>query len=371
LKELAERIRDTIAERGPITFAEYMALALYDPEAGYYVAGPERSGWGGHFITSPQLDPGFGELWARAVESIWGACGSPERFDVIEAGPGEGGFARSLLGAVGPDLGNALRLHLIEQSPALRARQERLLAGTDAVTWHGSIDQVPVMEHGCFFANEVLDNLPVHLLEKHDGGWLEIFIAAEGERFVEVLAPPKDEQVMSFAERFGAILPHGHRFEATLAAGSFVTEAARRVATGAVIFIDYGLPSSELVDRPSGTLVCYSGAGVDADPLAAPGSKDITVHANWTSVTGCLQGAGCEVAGPAPQRTVLRSLGLGELTAELRERRDEALADGRGADAVRAMSRSQSFAALVDPSGLGALGVITGFKGIRAQDFAS
>lgn len=368
MTKLAQSIRTTIEQEGPITFAHYMALALYDPAGGYYVAGPERSGWDGHFITSPQLDPGFGRLWARAVAGVWRACGCPGRFDVIEVGPGEGGFARSLLDGLDAELAKVLQLHLVEQSPALRARQEDLLTGTAAIKWHASIEEVPVIAHGCLFANEVLDNLPVHVVEKHDGRWQEVFVTAEGRRFIELLAEPSGPEVVSFAERYGTSSPEGHRFEIALAAESFVGAAAARIGKGSVVFTDYGASADELARRPAGTLVCYSGAGVDADPLAAPGTKDITVHANWTSTADSLRRGGFEVTGPVPQGKVLRSLGLAGLMTDARRQREAAIAEKRGADAVRAISRSQSLAALADPSGLGSLDVMTGHKGVALPD---
>jgi SAM-dependent MidA family methyltransferase len=95
-KLLVDRIRN----EGAVTFADYMALALYHPEHGYYRQPQAHVGWNGHFLTSPEIDPAFGELWARAFEQVWRECGSPESFDVVEPGPGEAGFAAAVLSAV-------------------------------------------------------------------------------------------------------------------------------------------------------------------------------------------------------------------------------------------------------------------------------
>ena len=50
--------------------------------------------------------------------------------------------------------------------------------------------------------------------------------------------------------------------------------------------VDYGDEASGLMLRPNGSLSCYSGAGADERPLENPGTKDITVHANWTALRG-------------------------------------------------------------------------------------
>ena len=46
-----------IRERGPITVAEFMEIALYHPEHGYYATAPQRSGRDGDFFTSVDVGP--------------------------------------------------------------------------------------------------------------------------------------------------------------------------------------------------------------------------------------------------------------------------------------------------------------------------
>ena len=59
-------LREVIAQRirlqGPLPLAEYMNLALYHPELGYYTAADRRSGRAGDFYTSVDVGPLFGEL---------------------------------------------------------------------------------------------------------------------------------------------------------------------------------------------------------------------------------------------------------------------------------------------------------------------
>jgi SAM-dependent MidA family methyltransferase len=56
-------ILQAIRSRGPISFAEYMELALYGA-GGFYEDPPV--GAEGDFVTSPHVHPVFGELLARA-----------------------------------------------------------------------------------------------------------------------------------------------------------------------------------------------------------------------------------------------------------------------------------------------------------------
>ena len=91
-------IPDIVHERGPLTVAAFMDLALYHPQYGYYARSAQRSGRAGDFFTSVDVGPLFGELLAIQITemaapqrgqnitskpSIAGA-----RFDQIERGRG-------------------------------------------------------------------------------------------------------------------------------------------------------------------------------------------------------------------------------------------------------------------------------------------
>ena len=344
-------------------FGAFMQLALYHPRFGYYSGGRERSGWRGHFLTSPEMDPAYGELWARAFAAVWEACGSPEPFQVVEVGPGEGGFAHAVLSAAGRAFRDALRYRVVERTPALQERQGERLGGFE-VEWSASLAEVAPAPFGVVFANEVLDNLPVHVVERREGRLLEVCVDAGGGRLVETLRPPAGEELSSWLARAGADVPDGHRFEVAMAAESFVHHCAAAVQTGALVFVDYGAESAELAQRPRGSLVAYAAGGPTDDVLARPGEQDVTAHANWTIVRATCEQLGFDVAGPRPQRDVLLALGAGALDARLREDHGRAAAEGRGAEAVRALSRRSALGALLDPGGLGGLGVLTATRGI-------
>lgn len=349
-------------------FAAFMSLALYDPIHGYYARGPQRTGWRGHFLTSPELDPAFGTLWANAFQRVWGACGRPDEFEIVEIGPGEGGFAAALLDAIaGPSFDErfraALTFRLVERVPAMKARQRELLASAGRVEWTPSITELPAIEHGVVFANEVLDNLPVHLAGTRGSRLVEVCVGvgADGLELVDVeLSNP---EIARWIEETGTQPAEGATIEVTLAAVSFIAHVVRRLRNGAIVLVDYGTTGPELAAR-GGSLLAYSERGVDDDVLADPGERDITAHANWTSVTAALSSAGWTVEGPVDQRTVLKAFGADGLDRKLKDAHSAAISGGRGADAVNALSRRQALGALLDPAGLGGLQVVVGRRGI-------
>jgi SAM-dependent MidA family methyltransferase len=367
--ELTSVLLERIAQRGPMPFAAFMQLALYHPTLGYYARPEPRTGWDGDFVTSPEVDPAFGALWAAAFEQIWAACGSPSGFEVVEIGPGEAGFAEAVLDAVAGDLASALVYRLVERNPQVQERQRERLARFEGIRWSESVVDIPPIDAGVVFANEVVDNLPVHLVEKRNGQIREVCVAEAGGALSFTLLPPSSPELERFLKRTGTKLPEGHRMEIPLAAESFVGRAAASLSRGAVLLVDYGDEGQALAERPRGSLVCYSAQGADDDPLARPGYKDITTHANWSALRGAGDRAGLEMVGPQPQRDVLMALGIKELDLALEDHHRMALAGRQGAVAIASLSRRQALRALVDDAGLGGLGVMAGLAGIARPPF--
>ena len=91
---VAERVRRS----GPIRFDEFMELALYHPDHGFYARG-RGVGRGADFLTSPSVGPLFGAVIARAVDDWWDELGNPDPFTLVEAAAGDGSLARDVLRA--------------------------------------------------------------------------------------------------------------------------------------------------------------------------------------------------------------------------------------------------------------------------------
>ncbi|MGH2754372.1 MAG: class I SAM-dependent methyltransferase [Actinomycetota bacterium] len=361
---------ETIRSEGPITFARYMEMALYQPGSGYYSSGSERTGFRGHYLTSPELDPAFGELWSNAFEQVWDQLGRPDRFDVVEVGPGEGGFAHAVLDSTtGRPFGSALAYRLVEPQSTLEERQRERLKDHANVSWSRTLEEVPQAEQGCVMANEVLDNLPVNIVERHGDEIREVYVAENDGEFRAVLGDPSTSDIEGYLDRVGVKVPEGSRFEVGLHAESFARAVADKIHWGAVIFVDYGAEAAMLAKQRLGSLVCYSGAGVDDQPLERPGEKDITVFVDWSGIRKMFDLAGLASVGPVQQRSVLVALGLRDLDTKLQEEHRRAVAEKRGADAVNALSRRQAIAALGDPGGLGGLQVMFGLKEMQPAPF--
>src|SRR6266568_661080 len=108
---LLTRIIERIRQDGPLTFAEYMRMALYDPEYGYYTSGPAKMGWGGDYFTSSDISSLFANCLGRQLFVFWQKLKCPRPFRVLEQGAGRGHLGaevRAWAEQEAPDLAAAL-----------------------------------------------------------------------------------------------------------------------------------------------------------------------------------------------------------------------------------------------------------------------
>ncbi len=307
MTELADLIARRIRATGPLTIAEFMAEALQHPRLGYY-ATRDPLGAAGDFVTAPEVSQVFGELIGLWCADVWAGMGRPDPVLLVELGPGRGTLMADALRAlaVAPDFRHALRLHLVETSPTLRARQARTLGAAEPI-WHESLDQVPTAPL-LLIANEFLDALPIRQFERRGGAWHErcVGLAPDGATLAFVLDPSPSASASLIPPRFAAA-PDGSVTEVRPAAIRLATDVARRLAAdrGAALFIDYGHIESACGD----TLQAVRQHRYHP-VLAAPGSADLTAHVDFQAFADVARGAGARVCGPVTQGDFLRALGI-------------------------------------------------------------
>lgn len=309
-------IRQRIRDRGPITVADFMSLALYHPEHGYYARAARRTGRSGDFFTSVDVGPIFGSLLARQFGEMWRRASEPQ-FDLVEAAASNGQLARDVLDAAqtfDPAFYDAIRLHLVESSATARAAQPDVL-GPHAAKLASSGARLPGAVHGVVYANELLDALPVHRVVMTEHGLREQYVdvGADG-RLVERAGQPSSEALERYLAAAGVRLEPGWRAEINLAALAWTARAALALHRGFLVLIDYGHPARELYSaaHAAGTLTTYRRHVSDEGWLAEPGSRDITSHVDLTSVQRAAEEMGCTTLGVLDQTYFLLALGLGD-----------------------------------------------------------
>ena len=286
-----------------------MAMALYEPGLGYYTNALQKFGAmpssGSDFVTAPGMSPLFGQTLAVQVREALDATGTDE---VWEFGAGTGALALQLLDSLGASV---RRYTIIDLSGTLRARQaDTLLKYADKVRW---LDAWPDAIKGVVVGNEVLDAMPVQLLQRTQGVWHERGVVSAAE--VDGLGFNWQDRLTDLRPPVDIDGEHDYLTEIHPQAEAFIATLAERLQRGAAFFIDYGFPLAEYYhpQRTGGTLMCHRAHLADTDPLADVGAKDITAHVNFTGIALAAQEAGLEVLGYTSQARFLMNCGLLDL----------------------------------------------------------
>ena len=301
---LADRLAERIRLAGPISVAEFMAEA----NALYY-ATRDPFGAAGDFITAPEVSQVFGELIGAWCADFWQRR-APDPVLLVELGPGRGTLMADALRATRKVSGfaEALRLHLVEQSPVLRAKQAAAL-GAYAPQWHESIDTLPPGPM-LLIANEFLDALPIRQFQQRGLLWYERLIGldASGEKLAFCPAP----QPTLLDGISGARLENEGKIRAICPAAETLGErlgTRLRRQGGAALFIDYGYDWRAGEIALGDTLQALRGHR-PVPVLDAPGECDLTAHVDFTAFAEAARFGGAAVYGPITQRVFLLALGL-------------------------------------------------------------
>jgi SAM-dependent MidA family methyltransferase len=381
--DLQQMISERIQRDGPIAFAEYMRLALYEPEYGYYMTGAAKMGWEADYFTSTDVSSLFANCMGRQLFAMWEKLKRPGHFIVVEQGAGRGHLAEGI------------RSWAQKEAPefyeVLDYRTEDIRGGVDA-TVQGKAGNIPsqypnqsdprVPPHnttpaptrgrGSFdrempsvvLSNELVDAFPVHIVEKRGEGLYEVFVDVQQDgRFCEVLFEPGSPEVAGYLDKYKIpwrTFGDGWRAEINLDALRWIQRTAGMMRKGFVLTIDYGDKAKALYTawRKRGTLLCYYKHQANERPLLHPGKQDITAHVNFSALIDEGRRLDMRLHRFTTQRLWLQSLGIEE---ELEQRYLNEFAD---AEFARATDRGQiallkwrdvrqRASVLTDPGGMG------------------
>src|SRR6187431_2741452 len=93
---LSEIIKNKIRQKGPISFHDFMEMALYYPGLGYYTSSPDKIGKHGDYFTSPYRPIVFENVIAKQLEEMW-LLTSKKDFTIVEYGAGMGSLCNDIL----------------------------------------------------------------------------------------------------------------------------------------------------------------------------------------------------------------------------------------------------------------------------------
>jgi SAM-dependent MidA family methyltransferase len=334
--KLIQKIIEEISLNGPLTFARFMELALYDDQYGYYMTpmvgeeafSKERIGWEGDFYTAPELSPILAKTLVRQVLEIDAQLGHPDPFTFVEMGGGNGTFATDFLQhcqAVAPDFLNRLCYHLVERSPYLQSLQESRIReamktwGDRQLTWTSSVEQLDRDSvTGVIFSNELVDAFPVHRVRFDHKHLQEIFVDYEGGQFVERMGSLSSPKLDEYVHQHGVVLNEGQTSELHVAAEQWMTRVARVFHRGMMITVDYGHTGSDYyaADRKDGTFLCYYQHSISTNPYTRVGEQDMTAHVNFSALAKAGKFCGLHTVGFTTLANWLMGLGVEEMVKD-------------------------------------------------------
>lgn len=250
-REIETAIR---SEKGPISFFDFMRIALYHPGAGYYSRPRERVGFAGStdFFTATTTGAVFTDLVVEACATLVAPRALTD-FQFVEVGAEpEGG----LLGKQHPFGGSSL------------LRRD---------------DPIAIPGRAVVFSNELFDAQPFHRLVFTGGCWREIGVDLIKRNLVEAIMPEFSTPVHQAAGRLPKESVEGYHLDLPLAAvhllEKLVTASSWR---GLLILFDYGKSWRELTEvTPQGTARAYRRHRQSNNLLADPGEQDLTCHICW------------------------------------------------------------------------------------------
>lgn len=314
-----------IAEKGRITFAEYMAVCLYEPGLGYYTSPGRKVGADGDFYTSITVHAAFGRVIAREIAQMWRCMGSPAGFTLLECGAGNGRLACDIMDFLKEResaMYEGLCLVLVEQEPSLESTQREMLAAHgERISWCSPEEFATgnAAYSGCIYSNELVDALPAHRVVMTSDGLKEIFVTCNDGEFSEEAGEPSTPDIEAYLKRLNVELLPAQQAEVNLNAPKWLNAASKALKQGFIMTIDYGYPAADLYAsrRKLGTLLCYYRHQIEENPYLRPGLQDITTHVDFTTLMNCGEDAGLKNIWFGEQYRFLLSAGIIEEIEEI------------------------------------------------------
>ncbi|WP_257345823.1 class I SAM-dependent methyltransferase [Pseudalkalibacillus decolorationis] len=312
---LQKKIQQSIAD--DISYAEFIETALYDPVRGYYRRKSDKIGSSGDFYTSSSVHPVFAWVFADYFYDYLTRCNAP--YMICELGGGSGSFAKEVLSHLKlkhPEFYNELHYLYVDVSEDHLAKAQDQLASFQCVSFYQSTDKLKSAQgtiNGVVFSNELLDAMPVHVVEKREGVINEVRVSIKStEKLEEVIVHKVQPEIEEWLNWSGLNIQEGNRIEVPLKMNEWVDEMSALIESGLLVTVDYGYSNAEW-QEPShrkGSLRGYHNHQLIENPLLNPGQMDLTTHIHIDSLLKKGKEVGFTTISCTRQRDFLLEHGL-------------------------------------------------------------
>jgi SAM-dependent MidA family methyltransferase len=364
-----------------LPFRDFVELALYHPEFGYYARPRSPIGREGDFITSPLLSPLFSDVLGSLIDEFVSRAGDGVS-QVVDIGCGDGGLIRALALGVGSggsgvgegfdplrdsaqDHGAGVKPSRSPDSapPPAPRRPTPTFFGLDRnlnravpdphVTYVSSLAEIPPADARLIISNELFDALPFARLVQREENLHELWVT-ERDGVLDWTEHEADGRYSEYFSERSLALENAQFADVSLEWSALYDELCRFVPRGLIVTFDYGLPQSKLFRgrmRRFGTAAAYSGHRVSRDLLTNPGQQDLTAHINFDDLIRTGETLGLSTLFFDMQAKFLLAQGAAEhsLLAPIGE-----AAIGSAEEGIALLDAREAAKRLILPDGIGA-----------------
>ena len=233
---------------------KFINLSLYDKNFGYYMK-KNPFGTKGDFITAPNISRIFSEMIAIWIISFWKSLGSPNKFNLVELGAGNGEMMKVLIESFQnfPVFLKSSNFLIHEKSPNLIKIQKKKLKDTK-IRWISNINKIEKIPT-IFLANEFFDSLAIKQFKKRGSQWFEKYINFQNKKkpffYEKKIDIKKIEKKIKFEisknQSFIEYSEEGFRY---------LKEISQKIKInkGGLLIIDYGYTDQKMKNTLQGVL---------------------------------------------------------------------------------------------------------------------
>ncbi len=277
---LQETLDHLLKTEGYVSLKTFMRLCLLHPTDGYYTSKNHIIGQRGDFVTAPEVSQLFGEIIAIWAVHQWQELGSPKKFALVEAGPGQGTLMDDVLrtSEVDPGFIKAANIHCIEINPSLKETQKTVFKKYKLTPhYHEDIYSLKsIREPVIFIANEFYDTFPIQHFKKDNGVWQEIVITKDqSEKLVPSTTQTDDSASLSQLYPWAFESDKAEISTESLIQHEHLLSLLRKNG-GAALIIDYGS-----YQQNNGYTLQAIHNQKKSDLLEELGNSDLTAHVNF------------------------------------------------------------------------------------------
>jgi len=280
-----------------LSFRDFVEIALYHPDFGYYTRERHPAGKEADYVTSPLLSPLFSYSLGKLVREFLDRH-TDVVCSIVDIGSGDGSLIRELA-----KIGGARYFGV-----------DRAGGGAGAPPRLRTIDEIPRGGAHLIMSNELFDAFPFARLVQRDEHLHELWVTERDG----ALDWSEHEAPFAYEDYFAARniqLQDGQFADVSLEWEATYGEICDVVERGLIVTFDYGYPSAQLFHpraRRFGTAAAYAKHQATRDLLANPGQQDLTAHINFDDLMRAGEARGFHTRFFDRQAKFLLALGAAE-----------------------------------------------------------